>query len=185
MVQSLDFTCGCIFFISFVFLVTLYAIVGVFCHYANKCDKILVNVIRCSNIFLIFVADNVLKGKKMEKVIIDLLPYLISGLFAAIGWQFREGYLLKTKVAVLETDLENLQEAMNKDIDALNKNIETIQKRQDSHSKKQDELVNLITDFKLEVVKQISEMSSNLKNLNKSLMYDDDGVLTEKRSKGK
>ena len=121
----------------------------------------------------------------MEKVIIDLLPYLISGLFAAIGWQFREGYLLKTKVAVLETDLENLQEAMNKDIDALNKNIETIQKRQDSHSKKQDELVNLITDFKLEVVKQISEMSSNLKNLNKSLMYDDDGVLTEKRSHGK
>ena len=139
----------------------------------------------------------------MEQVMLYLMPYLVSAMIGAIGWQFRESYLLKTKVAVLETDMknhkqsvdkdiestknsiENLQESVEKDIDGINKSIDSIQKRQDSHSKKQDEILTLITDFKLEVVKQISEMASDLKALNSTLeVYDDKAQLIKRKKKG-
>ena len=122
----------------------------------------------------------------MNQLVVDIWPYLMTALIGAIGYQFRESYLLKTKVAVLESDLENLQESVDKDIESIQKNIENIQKRQDSHSKKQDEILTLITDFKLEVVKQIGEMAADLRALNSTLsVYDDGAKFIKKGNKGK
>ncbi len=126
----------------------------------------------------------------------------MTALRAVIGWQWREGHALQTKVAVLENTVNELQESTRKDkedaekavkhlqenvakdIDNIKKDIEKIQSRQDSHSKKQDEIVTLITDFKLAVVQQIGELSSDVKVLTSSLEVYDEG-LREKKKKGK
>ena len=109
----------------------------------------------------------------MEKVLIDIWPILMTALVAAVGWQFRESHTLKTKVAVMEKTIEDIQG-----------DIDKIQKRQDSHSKKQDEILTLITEFKLEVIKQISELSADLKALNSTLeVWDGGAKLTKKKGK--
>lgn len=102
----------------------------------------------------------------------EIWPFLITALFGAIGWQWKESHALKTKVAVLEKTTEDIL-----------KDIESMKRRQDSHSKKQDEILQLIQDFKLEVVKQIAEMASDLKTLNNTLEAYDDGVRFVKKSR--
>lgn len=81
------------------------------------------------------------------------------------------GYIqqLRIRVAVLEKTVENQQQV-----------IESQQKRMDSHSKKQDEILNLITDLKLEMLKQNSNLSNELsivaadvKNLARALSVSD------------
>ena len=110
----------------------------------------------------------------MTQVIQDIWPYLVTALFAAIGWQFRESYILKTKVAIME------------------KTIESIQKRQDSHSKKQDDIMDLLTDFKMEVLKEVGAMSANVSglaanvaNLNNLISITDIGVKIDNSKKTK
>ena len=39
----------------------------------------------------------------MNQVMTDIWPFIVPAILAAIGWQFRESYLLKTKVGV-QTD---------------------------------------------------------------------------------
>ena len=126
----------------------------------------------------------------MEKLIIDLWPFLITALIGAVGWQFRESYLLKTKVAVMERTIEDLQKTMEKSIEAINKTIETIQKRIDSHSKKQDDIMDLLTDFKMEMLKEVGQMSSNVsalasdvKNLSNLVSITDIGIKVDKGKK--
>ena len=78
------------------------------------------------------------------------------------------GYIqqLRIRVAVLEETVKNQQLV-----------IDNQQKRMDSHSKKQDDILNLVTEIKLEMVKQISQMtaelgtiSADVKNINR--MFD-------------
>ena len=85
------------------------------------------------------------------------------------------GYIqqLRIRVAVLEETVKHQQTL-----------IENQQKRMDSHSKKQDDILDLITDLKLEMVKQIGKMSSELgtiasdvKNINRSFKVNDQGVV--------
>ena len=75
------------------------------------------------------------------------------------------GYIqqLRIRVAVLEKTVENQQQI-----------IDNQQKRMDSHSKKQDDVLDLVTDLKVEMVKQISQMtaelgtiSADVKNINR------------------
>ena len=70
----------------------------------------------------------------MNNLITDLWPYLVTALFGAVGWQFRESYVLKTKVAVME------------------KSIDSMQSRLDSHSKKQDAILERISMMEKEVL---------------------------------
>lgn len=107
----------------------------------------------------------------MNEIMTDLWPFLLTAFIGAIGWQWRENYSLKVRVAVLETTVENLQTT-----------LESIQKRQDSHSKKQDDILNLVQEIKVEMVKQIGAMSSEIevisadvKNINRVLSIDDGG----------
>lgn len=109
----------------------------------------------------------------MSQIITDLWPYLMTGLMAVVGWQWKDSHSIKIRVAVMERTIEDLQ-----------KTVENIKQRQDSHSKKQDEILNLISAFKLEVVKQIGELSSDLKALSSSLASYDDGVKIVKKRKG-
>lgn len=101
----------------------------------------------------------------MNQVMTDIWPFLVPAILAAIGWQFRESYLLKTKVAVMEKSIEGVKEAMKTTTENIQKSIEHIQSRQDSHSKKQDAVMDLLTEFKMEMLKEVGNMSSNVSGL--------------------
>ena len=113
----------------------------------------------------------------------DIWPFIVPAILAAIGWQFRESYLLKTKVAVMEKSIEGVKEAMNTTTENIQKSIEHIQNRQDSHSKKQDAVMDLLTEFKMEMLKEVGNMSSNVsclasdvKNLSNLISITDVGI---------
>lgn len=124
----------------------------------------------------------------MNQVATDLWPILMAALVGAIGWQWRENHALKTKVAVLEKTVDDLQKSMEKAVEELRKNmekaieniqkdIEAMKKRQDSHSKKQDEIVNLISDFRIEMVQHFGEVSAEVKTLSNTIACYDEGVV--------
>ena len=113
----------------------------------------------------------------------DIWPFLVTAILAAIGWQFRESYLLKTKVAVMEKSIEGVKETMKTTTENIQKSIEHIQSRQDSHSKKQDAVMDLLTSFKMEMLKEVGNMSSNVsglasdvKNLSNLISITDIGI---------
>ena len=139
----------------------------------------------------------------MEQLLIDIWKILVTAALGVIGWQWRKGNEQENRLSVLEktvTDfresvkkdkedveksVRHLQENVAKDIDNIKKDIEKIQSRQDGHSKKQDEIVKLITDFKLEVVKNFGELSSDIKALNGTIEAYDDGLrISKKKKKG-
>ena len=100
----------------------------------------------------------------------DLWPFL-SIVVPIVVLYF--GYIqqLRIRVAVLEETVKNQQIV-----------IDNQQKRMDSHSKKQDDILDLVTDLKVEMVKQISQMTSELgtisadvKNINRMFAVDDNG----------
>ena len=98
----------------------------------------------------------------MIQVMTDIWPFLVTAIIAVVGWQFREGYLLKTKVAVMEKSIDALQDTIKAVSDNTQRSIEHLQKRQDSHSKKQDDIMTLLTNFKVEVLREVGEMSSSV-----------------------
>ena len=83
------------------------------------------------------------------------------------------GYIqqLRIRVAVLEETVKNQYIV-----------IDNQQKRMDSHSKKLDDILDLVTDLKVEMVKQISKMtaelgtiSADVKNINRMFGTDSNG----------
>lgn len=119
----------------------------------------------------------------MNQVMTDIWPYLIPAIMAVVGWQFRESYLLKTKVAVMEKSIDGIKDSMKSTTDNIQKSIEHLQNRQDSHSKKQDAVMELLTDFKMEMLKEVGTMSSNVsglaadvKNLSNLISITDVGI---------
>ena len=128
----------------------------------------------------------------MDQIFTDIWKILLSAALAAIGWLLREGYSLKSRVLVLEKALTDLQDDVKQDKEDVEKSIrhlqenvakdiEKIHTRQDSHSKKQDEIVKLLTDFKLEMVKYIGELSSDVKALNSTIEAYDEGIKIRKK----
>ena len=108
---------------------------------------------------------------------IDLWPYLmpvfLGGIVTCIGYI----YNLKTEVAVLKKTLENITTTVG-----------DMRIRIDSHSKKNDDVVNLITSFKIEVIQKIgamatdiSKLSSDVENINRSFLVFDTGIKTKKK----
>ena len=123
----------------------------------------------------------------MTQVMTDLWPYLVTALFAAVGWQFRESYLLKTKVAVMEKTIETLQSTMLTTTESIKDSISAIQQRLNSHSTKQDDMKNLLTDFKMEMLKEVGRMSANVsglasdvKNLSNLIQITDIGIKVDR-----
>ena len=141
----------------------------------------------------------------MEKVLIDLWPFIVTATFGVIGWLWKKLLNMSDRIIVLESnvntcktnmsddfkslreginaDLSSLKEKVNIERDQIHKTIEKIQQRQDNHSKKQDDIVNLFTEFKVEMIKLIGDMTSELsvignevKNINRSFEVFDDGI---------
>jgi methyl-accepting chemotaxis protein len=76
------------------------------------------------------------------------------------------------------------------DVELLKDKADRLEKRQDSHSKKNDEIVSLITSFKVDVVKQIGEvvtqigkMSSDIDNISQTFAVFDEGIATSSAKK--
>ena len=81
-------------------------------------------------------------------------PILISALLGALGMYVSFVRTLQTEVAVLKEVMKQHSS-----------DIESIRKRQDSHSKKQDDIINMLTDIKVEVAKQIGTLGSEMNTL--------------------
>ena len=101
----------------------------------------------------------------MEKILADIWPSIFGALLTAIG--LYAGYIRKliVDVAVLQKEAENQQNIIN-----------NMTKRLDAHSKKQDEILDTLTEMRVELVKQIGQtnasigtLSSDVKNLNNML----------------
>jgi hypothetical protein len=121
---------------------------------------------------------------------IDLWPLIVTAIGCVIGWQWKESHAVKVRVAVLEQTLDDLKQSMKRTIETLQKTIENIQKRQDSHSKKQDDIMDLLTDFKMEMLREVGNMSSNVsglasdvKNLSNLISITDVGIKVDKHKK--
>jgi len=130
----------------------------------------------------------------MEALTLDILKIVVPVIAGVLGWLWKKFLDMSEKIAVMDNtmgscrkdmaeDLVALKEKINSERDAIHKTIEKIQQRQDSHSKKQDDIVNLFTEFKVEMIKMIGDMTSELsvignevKNINRSFEVFDDGI---------
>ena len=133
----------------------------------------------------------------MEKVLIDLWPFIVTETLGAVGWLWKKVLSMSERIIVMETnmntcktnmneDMGSLKEKINSEVCSIQKTIDKMQQRQDSHSKKQDEILGLITEFKVEVIKQIGELSSDMKALNSTLeVFDNSARFDKKRKKEK
>jgi uncharacterized protein YoxC len=100
----------------------------------------------------------------MNSVVIDILPYLIPALIAGAAGLIGYVHNLRTRVAILEKIIENLQ------------------KRMDSHSKKQDEILVKMNSMEHEVLKEVAvvnagmaEVRSDLRSLSNLISFLDKG----------
>lgn len=112
----------------------------------------------------------------MNTIFSEIWPSVVGALVTAIG--LYAGYIRKliVDVAVLQKTVEDQQKV-----------IDNMIKRLDSHSKKQDEIYDTLTAMKVELVKQMGQVSgsigalaSDVKNLS-NLISITDGVKTNKR----
>ena len=137
----------------------------------------------------------------MEHLIKDIWPYLVTALFGAIAWLWKVVLSMKERLAVLDNtmatckgdmneDMQTLKEKITTERDQIHKMIEQLQQRQDSHSKKQDEILKLITDLEMKMVKQfgdiakeLSAISSDVKNINRVFQVYDEQISVMKKKK--
>ena len=119
----------------------------------------------------------------MNQVMTDIWPYLIAPITAAVGWLFREVYVLKTEVSVVKKSIEGLQLTMKSTDENIQKTIEKINARLDSHSKKQDDMLNRFSSMEKEVLREtgsvkaeISSLASDVKGLSNLILASDNGI---------
>ena len=79
---------------------------------------------------------------------------------------------------------------MRSQISVLESEVGSLKHRQDSHSKKNDDIINLITDFKLEMAKKMGDVSvqmgkiqSDVENITSTIADFDAGVVSKKRKR--
>ena len=72
---------------------------------------------------------------------------------------------------------------MRSQISVMEEKIKKIEQRQDSHSKKYDELYKLITDFKIEMVRQIGSVATEVNNFNRLIQITDNEITFNRKKK--
>lgn len=87
----------------------------------------------------------------MEQIIGTIWPILVSTALGAVTVYAGFIHSLRIKVAVLEQRVDNLQ------------------KRVDSHSKKTDEILDAISEFKMDVSKELSKIAVDIAKINTTL----------------
>lgn len=90
----------------------------------------------------------------MEPIVTSIQTILFTALVGVIVAYARYVNSLKTRVAVLEKTIEDLL-----------KTVEAMQKRLDSHSKKQDEIYDTLTGMKVDMVKEMGQISASVSSL--------------------
>lgn len=118
----------------------------------------------------------------------DIWPVLFGAFISAIGMYIGFVNKMRADISVLQTRVGNIEQSVKKLEDNIEEKIERMEKRQDSHSRKNDEIIKLITDFKVEIVKQlgnvvaeVGKMASDINNLNRMVVADDNGVRLVKK----
>lgn len=113
----------------------------------------------------------------MEDFIIKILTVVITASVSAVGLYIGYIHQLKLDAAVLKSRCDELQ-----------KDLENMQKRVDSHSRKNDEIMEKISSFEKEVLKQmgnmgasISSLSSDLKGLSNLILVSDPGIKIQRQ----
>lgn len=113
----------------------------------------------------------------MEDFIIKILIVVITASVSAVGLYIGYIHQLKLDAAVLKSRCDELQ-----------KDLENMQKRVDSHSRKNDEIMEKISSFEKEVLKQmgnmgasISSLSSDLKGLSNLILVSDPGIKIQRQ----
>lgn len=136
----------------------------------------------------------------MDKVMTDIWPLLFGTLLSVIVMYVGFINKMRSQIAVLEDKVKQLEEQckevtrkfndINHQNAVLEEKTKRIEARQDSHSKRNDDIIKLITDFKIEVVKmlgtvkeEVSKLSSDVDNINQSFMVYDDGVKKSRKKK--
>ena len=106
----------------------------------------------------------------MNQVMMDIWPYLIASVAGAIGWLFREIYVMKANMKVLENTYKDMKS------------------RLDSHSKKQDEFLEKMSQMEKEMLKQmgtvradISELKSDLRGFSNLILASDSGIKIDRQ----
>ena len=138
----------------------------------------------------------------MNQVATDLWPILLPTILAGIGLYIGFINKMRSQIAVLEAKVKALEEKCDKATAKMNEMTQTIgvleekvkrqEQRQDSHSKKNDDVIQLLTDFKLEMTEKIGHMTENvikiqgdIEVINSTIAVFDSGVVSTKKRKKK
>lgn len=101
----------------------------------------------------------------MNQVATDIWPIVLGAIISAITMYV--GFINK----------------MRSQISVMEEKIKKIEQRQDSHSKKYDELYKLITDFKIEMVRQIGSVATEVNNFNRLIQITDNEISFNRKKK--
>jgi len=134
----------------------------------------------------------------MEQIMGELIKVLISTivagvvLYVGIVNKLRSDIALhKDKIAAMKEKLESLEksfaevskrfEELSHKMAVIENSMTRIESRQDSHSKKYDELLKLLNDLKLEMVKQFGKLTSEMTSFSSMVEASDKGVKIKKK----
>ena len=123
----------------------------------------------------------------------DIWPILLGAIVSAIGLYISVINNLRTDVRLLKEKIKQLEEKCKEVTDEVNKQVhlntimeekvKKMESRQESHSKKYDELLELINDIKLEMVKNFTGLRSEINSFNAMIEASDKGVKINKKNK--
>lgn len=141
----------------------------------------------------------------MNAVAVDIWPSIITTVLGLFVMYVKYIHQLRSDVAELKgfceiyrknaDEASDIADALKLDVAVLQKTVEEQQKtldnmakRMDSHSKKQDAILDTVTELKVELVRSIGNMStelgalaSDMKNLNSALKIDDMKIMFKKQ----
>ena len=138
----------------------------------------------------------------MNQVATDLWPILLPTILAAVGLYIGFINKMRSQIAVLEEKVKDLEKECDKATAKMNEMTQTIgvleekvkrqEQRQDSHSKKNDDVIQLLTDFKLEMTEKIGHVTESVikiqgdvEVINNTIAVFDSGVVSTKKRKKK
>ena len=129
----------------------------------------------------------------MNQVVTDIWPILMGAVLSGVGLYIGFINNLRTDVRLLKEKIKQLEEKCKGVTDEVNRQVQEntilkekvgkIESRQESHSKKYDELLELINDIKLEMVKNFTGLRSEINSFNAMIEASDKGVKINKKNK--
>lgn len=129
----------------------------------------------------------------MNEVVKDIWPILLGAALSAVALYVGFINKMRSQIAVLEDNMQDMKKECKEVTDNMTKQehvntileekVKRMESRQESHSKKYDELLTLINEIKLEMVKQFSTLGSEIKSFNSMVEASDEGVKIRKKGK--